>query len=127
MRVAIYRRVSSEEQALHGFSLEAQREACINKAKEIGATSILEFADEGETGKTLDRPGLESLRQAIADGLIDCVVILDPDRFSRKLSHQLLLTEEFEKAGVELVFVNFEWQDSPEGGCLLYTGRGIRI
>ena len=64
MRVAIYRRVSSEEQALHGFSLEAQREACINKAKEIGATSILEFADEGETGKTLDRPGLESLRHS---------------------------------------------------------------
>jgi site-specific DNA recombinase len=123
MRVAIYRRVSSEEQALHGFSLEAQREACINKAKEIGATSILEFADEGETGKTLDRPGLESLRQAIADGLIDCVVILDPDRFSRKLSHQLLLTEEFEKAGVELVFVNFEWQDSPEGR-LFYSIRG---
>jgi DNA invertase Pin-like site-specific DNA recombinase len=123
MRVAIYRRVSSEEQALHGFSLEAQREACINKAKEIGATSILEFADEGETGKTLNRPGLESLRQAIADGLIDCVVILDPDRFSRKLSHQLLLTEEFEKAGVELVFVNFEWQDSPEGR-LFYSIRG---
>ncbi|WP_054692511.1 recombinase family protein [Syntrophomonas palmitatica] len=123
MRIATYRRVSSEEQALHGFSLEAQKEACINKAKEMGATSILEFADEGETGKTLDRPGLEALRQAIADGLIDCVVILDPDRFSRKLSHQLLLTEEFEKAGVELVFINFEWVDSPEGR-LFYSIRG---
>ncbi len=123
MRAATYRRVSSEEQAIHGFSLDAQKEACLNKAKEIGATSILEFADEGETGKTLDRPGLESLRQAVEDGLIDCVVILDPDRFSRKLSHQLLLTEEFEKAGVELVFVNFEWEDSPEGR-LFYSIRG---
>ncbi len=123
MRAATYRRVSSEEQALHGFSLEAQKEACWNKAKEIGATSILEFADEGETGKILDRPGLEALRQAVEDGLIDCVVILDPDRFSRKLSHQLLLTEEFEKAGVELVFVNFEWEDSPEGR-LFYSIRG---
>lgn len=123
MRAATYRRVSSEEQAIHGFSLDAQKEACMNKAKEIGATSVLEFADEGETGKILDRPGLEALRQAVADGLIDCVVILDPDRFSRKLSHQLLLTEEFEKAGVELVFVNFEWEDSPEGR-LFYSIRG---
>lgn len=123
MRVAIYIRVSTDEQALHGFSLASQREECIKKAREIGAISILEFADEGETGKTLNRPGLEHLRQAVSERLIDIVVILDPDRFSRKLSQQLLVTEEFEKANVKLIFVNFEWENTPEGR-LFYALRG---
>ncbi|MGC8488927.1 MAG: recombinase family protein, partial [Clostridia bacterium] len=54
---------------------------------------------------------------------VDTVVIYDPDRFARRLSHQLLLTEEIERAGVALEFINFEWQDTPEGK-LFYSMRG---
>ncbi len=123
MRAAIYIRVSTEEQALHGYSLADQAEACRTRAEELGATIINEYFDEGITGSTLDRPGLEKLRNNIKQGLIDTVIILDPDRFSRKLSHQLLLTEEFENAGVTLVFINFEWIDSPEGR-MFYSIKG---
>lgn len=123
MRAAIYTRVSTEEQAIHGYSLANQLQSCKERAEELGATEIFEFSDEGISGSTLDRPGLEQLRQAVAQGFVDVVIILDPDRFSRKLAHQLLLTEEFEKAGVTFSFLNFEWKDSPEGR-LFYSIKG---
>ena len=47
MRAAVYARVSTEEQAQHGYSLAEQKDSCTRRAKELGATEILEFADEG--------------------------------------------------------------------------------
>ncbi|RDV82974.1 recombinase family protein [Ammonifex thiophilus] len=123
MRAAIYVRVSTEEQALHGYSLAEQREACRKKAEELGAEAVVEFADEGHSGAVLERPGLTALREAVARGEVDLIVVRDPDRLSRKLAHQLLLTEEFERAGVRLEFVEYEWRDTPEGR-LFYSIRG---
>lgn len=123
MQAAIYVRVSTDEQVLHGFSLAEQREACRNRAAVLGASTINEFADEGVSGSTLDRPGLGALRGAIRNNQVDLLVIRDPDRLSRKLSHQLLLTEEFEKAGIKLEFLDFDWKDTPEGR-LFYSVRG---
>lgn len=123
MRAAIYARVSTEEQAQHGYSLQEQKDSCRQRAKELGATEIIEFADEGISGATLDRPGLEGLRSAIKEGIIDLVVLRDPDRLSRRLAHQLILTEEFERAGTRLEFLDFTWQDTPEGK-LFYNLKG---
>lgn len=123
MRVATYLRVSTEEQALHGYSLPDQREACRERARLLGAEEIFEFVDEGHTGAVLERPGLTALREAVWQGNINYIVIRDPDRLSRRLAHQLLLTEEFEKAGAKLEFIDFEWQDTPEGR-LFYSIRG---
>ena len=120
--IAIYARVSTEEQAVHGASLESQVQAC---RQHIGATekTIQEFVDAGVSGVTLDRPQLANLRQFIAQGQVVRLVVYDPDRLSRKLVHQLLLTEECEHAGVVLEFVNFEWEQTPEGR-LFYSLRG---
>ena len=123
MKAAIYIRVSSEEQAAHGYSLEAQRHACRMRAQQLGATTVLEFADEGVPGTILERPGLSKLRQAVMHRNVDVVVIYDPDRFARSLAHQLLVTEEIERAKIRLDFVNFEWQNTPEGK-LFYAMRG---
>lgn len=123
MQAAIYIRVSTEDQAKHGYSLAEQREACYRRAISLGATAILEFADEGVSGATLDRPGLNALREAVQGGRIDVIIVRDPDRLSRRLAHQLLLTEEFEKAGVRLDFLDFTWQDTPEGR-MFYAIRG---
>ncbi|MCL5058790.1 MAG: recombinase family protein [Actinobacteria bacterium] len=123
MRAAIYVRVSTDDQARHGYSLAEQREACRRRAGEKGASSVNVYADEGVSGSLLDRPGLNALREAIRDGRIELIIVRDPDRLSRKLAHQLLLTEEFEKAGVKLEFLDFTWQDTPEGR-LFYSIRG---
>lgn len=109
MRAAVYARVSTEEHAQHGYSLAEPRESCARRAKELGATEILEFSDEGVSGATLERPGLEKLRDTLQEGIIDLIILRDPDRLSRKLAHQLILTEEFEKNGVRLEFLDFTW------------------
>lgn len=88
-----------------------------------GVGHTLVFADEGVSGETLQRPALENLRQKIDQGEIKTVLCLDPDRLSRKLLHQLLLTEEWERQGVILSFVNGDYSKTPEGN-LFYALRG---
>lgn len=118
--IAIYARVSTEEQAKHGFSIPAQIRECQDR---IGTIPALVFADEGVSGETLQRPALEDLRQRIRNSQVRSVYCLDPDRLSRKLLHQLLLTEEWERQGVYLYFVNGEYSKTPEGN-LFYALRG---
>jgi len=76
--IAIYARVSTEEQAVKGSSIESQIEACINKA---GTTDVLRYIDDGYSGELLERPGLNKLREDVEKGLIDKVICYDPDRY----------------------------------------------
>lgn len=123
MQAAIYVRVSTDDQVRHGFSLAEQREACRSRATTLGASTITEFADEGISGSTMDRPGLMALRSTVKSNQVDLLIVRDPDRLSRRLSHQLLLTEEFEKAGVRLEFLDFDWKNTTDGR-LFYSIRG---
>jgi len=118
----IYIRVSTEEQVKHGYSLSGQEEACLEKAKEIGAGTLI-FKDEGITGAVLERPGLQGALEACKNPECKHFIVYDPDRLSRKLAHQLMLVDTIEKAGCQLEFVNFEWTDTPEGR-LFYSLRG---
>jgi site-specific DNA recombinase len=120
---AVYARVSTEEQAKFGASLASQVEAARNRAVELGASEVVEFVDEGVPGDVLGRPGITRLREAIANRAIAGLVVYDPDRLARNLSHQLLITEEIQTAGVKLEFINFEWKDTDEGR-LFYSIRG---
>ena len=68
LRVAIYARVSTQEQAEHGYSLGTQLEACRQKAQELGAVTIREYIDDGQSGEFLDRPALTELRKGLKIG-----------------------------------------------------------
>ena len=118
----IYARVSTDDQARHGYSLPDQVAQCREKAKELGATTIIDCVDEGISGDVLERPGLSTARQLIREGDVSLFVCYDPDRLARKLAHQLLVTDEIEKSGCKLVFVNFDWKNNPEGR-LFYSLR----
>lgn len=118
--IAIYVRVSTDEQAKKGYSLQDQLRQCRQKAG-IDA-EIIEYVDDGHSGEFLERPQLMKLRDDVKAGLIEKVIIYDPDRFSRKLMNQLIVTEEIEK-NAELVFVNSDYQKTPEG-MLFYQIRG---
>lgn len=111
----IYVRVSTEDQARNGFSLSEQREACAARAQELGAEQVLLFADEGISGEVLERPGLSGLRDAVREGRVELIFIRDADRLSRRLAHQLLLAEEFERFGARIEFLDSSYQDTPEG------------
>jgi site-specific DNA recombinase len=123
----LYYRVSTEEQGKKGFSLPEQRRECLAKAQSLAAAKgaqlqIYEFEDTA-SGEILDRPGLTACRTFIRSNLAHYFVCLDPDRFSRSLFNALLVTQEIEQRGLELVFVQHDYQNTPEGR-LFYQLRG---
>ena len=63
------------------------------------------FEDEGHSGATLVRPALEPLRDLAAQGCVDVVLVLLPDRLARKFAYQALLVEESPGAGVRVEFI----------------------
>lgn len=124
-RAALYLRVSSDEQARHGYSLGEQEERCRQRAAELGAAAVTLYTDGGESGSRLDRPGLNELRSALRTGRHQLVVALDPDRLARSLYIQLLLHDEFRRLGVALLFVNLDWEDTPDGRLFLQMRGAI--
>jgi site-specific DNA recombinase len=104
---AIYARVSSEQQR-EKHTIASQTAALIEFAKthELEVPKEWVFEDEGYSGATLERPGLERVRDLAAEGQIQVVLVYSPDRLSRKYAYQILLTEELARHGVETLFVN---------------------
>ena len=121
---AVYTRISGEDQS--EFSLPSQESACRELAARKGFETPREFVfiDNGGSSSEIDRPALTALRECVRSGLVGMVVIYDLDRLARKLSHQLLLLDEFAKRGVQVEFVNAPTEATPEGRMLL-TMRGM--
>lgn len=117
--IAIYVRVSTEEQ-LKGYSIEGQINDCLTLA---GTDDVLKYTDDGYTGEILNRPALTKLLTDVEDGLIKRVICYDPDRLSRKLLNQLLITEKLEKNDVVLEFVQSDYKNDAEGQ-LYFQVRG---
>lgn len=124
MRAAIYCRVSTEDQEREGTSLQSQLEGCRNKGYELGFDVPEELALlETCSGLTLDRPKLAQLRQWVRDKEVDAVIAYTLDRLSRDPVHFIILQEELERAGVELILVT-EDIDSSDLGKLVSYIRG---
>jgi site-specific DNA recombinase len=121
---AIYARVSTEDQG-KGYSIPTQIEACQKLAEceryEVPEGHVL--IDEGLSGTTMDRPGLRRVRDLVNAQAIAAVIVIDPDRLSRNLGHQLLLAEELEQASVKLLIVSHPLEQGPEG-WLFFQMRG---
>lgn len=123
MNCAIYVRVSTQQQAEKGYSLQTQEDACRKKAEEMGATSIKIYKDDGFSGSYLERPALDNLRDAIDNKMHDAVIVYDVDRLSRDTMLLLLITEQIEQSGAKLLFVNSQYDNTPEGK-LFYEIKG---
>ena len=120
LQVAIYARVSSDQQAEAG-TIASQLAALGERVVQDGCrlADELTFIDEGYSGATLIRPALERVRDMAAMGGIDRLYVLSPDRLARKYAYQALLVDELQRAGVEIVFLNRELGKSPEDELLL--------
>ena len=117
---AIYARVSSARQAKDqtiGSQLSALREHAATSRLEVPEDWV--FADEGHSGATLARPGLEALRDLAAQGCLDAVLVYSPDRLARKFAYQALLIEELARCGTRVEFVKGPRGDSPEDQLLV--------
>jgi site-specific DNA recombinase len=116
----IYARVSSDRQK-EEHTIESQVAALIECAEKKGHKVPKEwiFKDEGYSGSTLVRPGLDRLRDLASEDQIDTLYIHSPDRLSRKYAYQVLLIEEFGRNDVEVVFIKSPKASTPEEELLL--------
>lgn len=117
---AIYARVSSDrqkEERTIGSQLAALSEFARNGALTVPEQWI--FQDEGYSGASLIRPGLERLRDLACEGTLGAILIYSPDRLSRKYAYQVLLVEEFARQGIEIIFIRSPKASTPEEHLLL--------
>ena len=119
-RVALYARVSSEAQAQEA-TIDSQLALLRTRIEADGhpVDPALCFVDNGVSGATLVRPGLERLRDQAAAGAVDRLYVLAPDRLARRHAHQMVLMDELQACGVTLVFVNRPLGTTPEDQLLL--------
>jgi len=107
MRAAGYIRVSTEEQRNQGFSLSAQRRQITAYCSARGWTLADIYADGGVSGRSLDRPALQRLLQAVSSNGVQAVVITALDRLSRTTRDLLELIEDhFTRGGPRLVSIS---------------------
>lgn len=119
-QVAIYARVSSDQQA-EAHTIASQVAALQERGAADGLTvsEAMQFFDEGYSGATLVRPALERLRDVVAAGSVDRLYVHSPDRLARKYAYQVLLVDEFRRGGVKVIFLNRALGHSPEDDLLL--------
>ena len=106
MRVALYTRVSTEDQAREGFSLEVQRTFLTQYAQNFGWTVFCSipggdvYMDDGFSGGNMDRPALQRLLFDARNKQFDLVMVYKQDRLSRRLKDLLGLLEEIDGLGI---------------------------
>ena len=120
MRIAVYVRVSTQRQAQAQTS-EQQLEQVRARIQQAGWALPEEniFRDDGYSGATLNRPGLDRLRDKARAGELDRVLITAPDRLARNYVHQMVLLEELEQAGCPVEFLDRPMSRDPHDQLLL--------
>ncbi len=114
-KAILYARVSTDEQARSGYSLAQQMEALRGYAAREGYEILEEVMDPGQSGASLERPGMDRVRDLVAGGGVTVVLAQDRDRFTREPAYHYLLRREFEEYGTKIRALNDRGDDSPEG------------
>jgi len=120
MRVAVYVRVSTLRQA-QTQTIEEQLER-LRAHIETQGWALPEdhvFRDDGYSGATLNRPGLDRLRDQVRAAELDRVLLTAPDRLARNYVHQMVLLEEMERFGCEVEFLDHPMGRDPHDQLLL--------
>src|SRR5215475_15989628 len=99
------------------YQTEALRGFALQQGFSVPDEWVIE--DEGYSGATLVRPGLERVRDLASEGQIDAVLVYSPDRLSRKYAYQVLLIEEFARHNVQTVFIKAPQTATAEDQLLL--------
>ncbi len=97
LRAAVYARVSTDEQAQEGYSLDAQKENLINYSIAQGWTVSKVYVDDGYTGRNTKRPGYAKMLEE--QDLWDVLLVLKMDRIHRNSRNFMEMMDELEKNG----------------------------
>ncbi len=120
MKVALYARVSTKGQEKKR-TIGSQIAALRTYAREQNLVIAEEYicCDDGYSGALLARPGLDRLRDGAQASAFDAILVLSPDRLSRKYAYLILILEEFERFGTEVIFVEHPLSDDPHSALLI--------
>lgn len=116
MQAAAYLRVSTDEQALEGLSLAVQEAECRKRALAEGATEVVVYRDEGLSGMSWERPGLQSLLAALPE--YELLVCWTKDRLARDLQHLLAIISALAENGVKLAVIREHVETETADGIL---------
>ena len=123
MRIAIYGRVSTSHQVEHQTIEQQLGRLTAYAGAQAAAGWALDpahvFRDDGYSGAVLARPGLDRLRDAIKGREVDRVLVTVPDRLARNYVHQMVLLEEWTRAGCAAEFLDRPMSDDPHDHLLL--------
>jgi DNA invertase Pin-like site-specific DNA recombinase len=124
MLTLAYCRVSTEEQAEEGFSIEGQGDKlrAYSALRDLGEVVVI--ADPGRSGKDMKRPGLQELLAAVEAGHVSHVIVWRLDRLSRNLADLILLADRFGELGVALHSVSENLDLSSASGRMFYNILG---
>src|SRR2546425_2901510 len=127
MEVALYARVSTTRQQQHQ-TIEQQ----LSRLRADVAThpdwSVADehiYRDDGYSGATLKRPGLDRLRDRVAMAAVEGVLITAPERFARNDVHQMLLVDELTQRGCRVEVVERPMSDDPHDQLLLQIRSAV--
>lgn len=119
---AIYLRRSVDDPK--GYSIPEQREQCTRYAEQHGYRVVAEYVDDGDTGATLQRPGIMRLFRDLERNEIDAVIVLDPDRLARDLHLQIIADKAIQQHA-SLLFVAFKRENNEEGNLFFHLRGAI--
>jgi len=119
-KAAIYVRVSTEEQAKEGFSLQAQEEALVNYAKALGYEIYKVYRDEGISAKDLKRPALQRLLKDASEKKFDAIFIYKLDRFSRSLRDLILTIDKLKEWNIDFISLQDKIETASASGKLMF-------
>ena len=118
---AIYIRVSTEDQALHGFSLAGQEDALKNYCSALGYNFYKIYRDEGKSAKDIKhRPAMQELLSDAENKKFSSIFIYKLDRFSRSLKDLILTIEKLKEWGVDFVSLQDRIETTSASGKLMF-------
>lgn len=130
LRVALYTRVSTEDQAREGYSLSVQRDYLLDFAKREGLQVYFTdekakiYEDDGYSGYSLDRPAMNQLLKDAQTGKFDLILVYKLDRFSRRLRDILNVLDELDSIGVQFKSATEPYDTTTSSGKLMLQQLG---
>lgn len=123
LRVALYIRVSTEEQALYGLSLKAQEEALVKYAEDNHMKVVKIYRDEGVSGSlpAMKRPGMAELLDDVKAGKIDMILMTKLDRYFRNVKEYFRMQDILDEHNVQWKTTQEEYDTTTANGRMAIT------
>lgn len=123
LRAGLYERVSTDEQALRGFSIETQISNLIEHCEKNNLKVVDHYTDEGISGAKppLKRPSLQRLLDDVQAGKIDIILFTKLDRWFRSVKEYFKVQEILDKHGVQWKAIHENYDTTTANGQMAIT------